>query len=147
MKKILKSKVTIIIGSILLIALITVGIYLYCNRDSKYIAELTLDEYYTLLEEEGTHLVIFASPTCKASESFKPKMKKVLKENDLVISYYDTSKLVYNSDDYNKVWNSANATGTPTVFIIKDGELVDNLMGNVSENKFKQFLKTNEIIK
>lgn len=79
------------------------------------------------------------SGSCSYCESFGPTFEKVVKDYpDLQVEILD----IKNSSDLSKA-TELGAEVTPTVFLVKDGKVIDKVEGDVSEKAFRKYLDKN----
>jgi thioredoxin-like negative regulator of GroEL len=92
---------------------------------------------YQVANADTTKLVYVYSDSCGYCTSFAPTFEKVVKE----FPEWKVERLDIQKDDELAKAESLGATATPTVFVLRDGQVVDKLEGDVSEKVFRRFLQ------
>lgn len=81
---------------------------------------------------QGANMILFASmDTCRYSNSFQPVLRKYLNDHQLQVANLNFSK-ERGVTDFNALQQVLGTVGTPSVYAIRDGRLVEKLKG--SEN-------------
>lgn len=96
-----------------------------------------------------TVVTVIGSTTCPHCQDYKPVIKKLAKENDFLLYFFEMEEL--SEDEKNVVLGTFELEnfdgGVPFTFIVKDGKVVSDTTGYSTEDSVIKFLKTNEIIK
>jgi thioredoxin 2 len=92
---------------------------------------------YQVASADTTKLVYVYSDSCGYCTSFAPTFEKVVTD----FPEWKVERLDVNKDDELAKAESLGATATPTVFVIRNGQVVDKLEGDVSEKVFRRFLQ------
>ena len=135
MKKVLK------LFSITIVLLLIAG----C---SKSITEITYKDLEKALDNKETFILEIVQDGCSNCEEFTPKFEKILSKYNIEVKQINLTKLT--EEDNTKLTNLYNATGTPTVIFITEGneELISRrIVGNVSQDKIISKLKVSGYIK
>ena len=110
------------------------------------------NKYNEILKQDNVVLVV-GQTTCSACIQTKPTITSLIKDNDIVINYLEYDKLSGSyktnvSEFLNKyiIPEGEESWFTPTMMIIKDGKVVDYLVGGHTQTDFETFLKENNII-
>jgi predicted bacteriocin transport accessory protein len=107
--------------------------------------------YSTLKEKlnnNDTFFFVVVREGCQYCEKFLPTVENVVKEYNLTGYSLNLSSL--SSDEKNEFDKEYNVSGTPTTIFITDGKeasILQRLVGNQSEDKLVQKLKSNNFIK
>lgn len=94
-------------------------------------------------DSEDDKVVYVFSDSCGYCSSFKPTFDKVTTEFLSENSGWSVEKLDIFNDDELKRALQLGAEATPTVFIVRNGNVIDRLEGEVPENSFRKFLERN----
>ena len=99
------------------------------------------------IKNKESFILLISQESCSHCEDYTPKIKKVLKNNNL--EAYNLNITYVSEEDFNKFKEIFEFEGTPTTIFIKDGEEQKNtrLVGNVSEKKLKEALKKEKYLK
>ena len=104
--------------------------------------EVSYSEFNNKINNLESFIVLFSKRTCPHCRSYKPKLNKVLSENNLNAYVVDLDSL--NQDDYKDFNSKFYITGTPTTVFIERGtetSIGDRLVGDVTEEKILERLK------
>jgi len=138
------------------------------NSDSEYdisqFESIDADGALRLFEKKGYSVVIYGSSTCGYCKEFIKSAKKIQNEIGFKHYYTDMTSLNKNSDDYATLMkkydkkttlqiSGEEQSGTygdffivtPITVIIKDGKMVDGLIGYASYEQYKELLAKNGI--
>lgn len=129
----------------------------YCKNDTEEkiveLPQIGITEYTTLLNDSEASIVYVARPTCYYCQQQEPIVKELVSKYDLVFHYLNTDKLsskemdiLYKSDT-SLFGKDGSEFGTPTTLVVKNGKVVDSLVGLTQKDAFTEFLKTNGFIK
>lgn len=133
---------------ILIIILCIVPLFLITGCSSK-LNEINYKKFENLVNEKKNFIIYVGSADCHNCTEFSPKFERIIKEYKISNVYYvDLSK--FNDEEKNSFNKIINVSGTPTVAFIKNGEeesSFNRINGNVSEEKIKSRLKSNNYIK
>ena len=148
------NKIAIIIISI--ISILSIGGLIYASivlnkkeQDlSKYLVELSYKELKNKLDKKDSFILVITRTDCSHCAVFKPKLKEVLSQNNIIAYEIATDKLETNEKaEFNDI---ANISGTPTTIFIVDGEeatTTNRLIGDVTTEKIINKLKSQGYIK
>ena len=139
MKKIIK---------IMLIVFVFIIFLTGCNKDSKYIKEISFDKFKSKMANKESFVLYVGNENCPHCVSYKPTLEKVLKENNITIYNLDNSKL--SEKKYNEFKTYININGTPTVAFIINGteeSTLNRIVGETSEEDTIEMFKVNGYIK
>ncbi len=148
------NKIAIIIISI--ISILSIGGLIYASivlnkkeQDlSKYLVELSYKELKNKLDKKDSFILVITRTDCSHCAVFKPKLKEVLSQNNIIAYEIATDKLSTNEKaEFNDI---ANISGTPTTIFIVDGEeatTTNRLIGDVTTEKIINKLKSQGYIK
>lgn len=140
-----KNNIIVIVSLILL--LLIVAFLLFYNKNVG-LKEVDYNKVNEMMENKESFVLCISRTTCEHCNSFKPKLKKVAKDNNIIIYYIDIDKeSEENQKKFSDIINFKNAT--PTTVFIKDGTegtTANRLSGDVSEKKILEKLKVNGFI-
>ncbi len=148
------NKIAIIIISI--ISILSIGGLIYASivlnkkeQDlSKYLVELSYKELKNKIDKKDSFILVITRTDCSHCAVFKPKLKEVLSQNNIIAYEIATDKLSTNEKaEFNDI---ANISGTPTTIFIVDGEeatTTNRLIGDVTTEKIINKLKSQGYIK
>ncbi len=118
------------------------------DEDKKDFENIDIDKYLEFYDGSEEKLVFIGRPTCSYCQIAEPIVKKINKDYNLNIYYLNTDDFV--DDDEAKFINSdeflKNGYGTPMLFVVSNGKIVDKVDGLTDTNHYLEFLKTNNFI-
>ena len=151
----MKQKI-IITGVIIVVALSIIGmIYLGItntnkeNELDKHLVELTYSELMEKIDNKESFILIFTQTDCSHCHEYKPVLKKILAEND-IIGYELNLKTLSDEEKAKVKADVANVEGTPTTVFIENGQeksTMNRINGNRSETDTINQLKKMGYIK
>ena len=115
---------------------------------SKSITSISYKDLEKSLNNKETFILEIVQDGCSNCEEFTPRFEKILSKYNIKVKQINLTKL--SEEDNTKLTNLYNATGTPTVIFITEGEeqsISRRIVGNVSEDKIISKLKTAGYIK
>lgn len=151
----MKNKVLIIL--VVVVILIATGSLIYAGTvlngkkttEDSHLIELTFSELQEKIDNEESFILLIARTDCSHCIEYKPILKKVLAEYDLIAYEIDLDKI--NDEQMSKLNNIANTGGrTPNTVFIENGKeknTSQRLAGAVSESKLVNRLKALGYIK
>ena len=144
----------IIIGIVFLIASL---VLMFVNNNKKYVKEISYKGYQDIIKEDKYNVILLTSPTCSHCVSYKPYVNLVASENNITVYDIDLSNLEYEDyielhDKYSVLKNEFDDSNnpiipTPVTIIVRNGEEVASILGNIGEEGFTSLLKNNNVIK
>lgn len=142
----MKNKKTIFLISIItLILILTIVLFL---TQEKNLIKLNYNEVMTKIENKEDFVLCISAKECIHCQEYKPKLKKIAKEYNIIIYYINKNEL--SEDEYEKFKSKFSFDGaTPTTIFFKDGEettTANRIEGNVKTEKIINKLKSNGII-
>ncbi len=118
------------------------------DEDRKELEDINIDTYLEFYNGTEKKLVFIGRPTCGYCQIAHPIVEKINKDYDLNIYYLNTDDFV--EDDEVTFVNSDEflngGYGTPMLFIVSDGKIVDKVDGLSDTSGYIEFLKTNGFI-
>lgn len=105
--------------------------------------EVSIDEYLELFKSENRKLVLLSKETCSYCQIATPILENIIYKHNVDINYLnvgnlsgeDTQKLISSSDYFSEGY------GTPLIFIVQNGEIVDKIDGLVTKESYMEFFK------
>ncbi len=121
-KKVVKI-IAIIVAIAALVGIIYAAVTIKKENDEldKHLVELTVSELKEKIENKETFILVNTGSECPHCKSYKPKLKKILKEYNIT-AYEVVLDKIDNDADSAYLKSVANTSGTPTTVFIKDGE-------------------------
>lgn len=113
-----------------------------------------MTEFTTLLNADVESVIYIARPTCTFCQSQEPIVKEIVSEyKGIPVFYLNTDEL--SADEMHTLFKTDKALfgedgkefGTPTTLVVKNGKIVDSIVGLTQKNDFINFLQKNNIIK
>lgn len=101
--------------------------------DPNYQNQIIPDALDELLDNKEDAFVYFYSPTCVYCQRTTPVLVTLAEELDL-----DLKK--HNLLEFKDSWDTYHIEGTPTLVVYENGEEVDRISGEHSEEEFNDFL-------
>lgn len=101
--------------------------------DPNYQNQITPDALDELLDNGEDAFVYFYSPTCVYCQRTTPILVPLAEELNI-----DLKK--HNLLEFEESWDTYNIDGTPTLIVYENGEEVDRISGEHSEEEFNEFL-------
>lgn len=143
----------IIIGIVFLIASL---VLMFVNKENSSIKKINYQEYKDIIKEDKYNIILLTSPTCSHCINYKPYVNYVASKNNLTVYDIDLSNLDYDEyielhDKYNAIKNEYRdgkpVIPTPATIIVRNGEEVTSILGDIGQLGFTNLLKNNNIIK
>ena len=145
-----------IIGLLLVVALVALFVVSLneSGERSKYLKEISYNDFTEIIKSEEPTVIYWASPTCSYCKQFKPVVLNVTYDNKLTFNYLNTRKLTNDQDaairtyliEYDQTYSS-NVLGTPSIIVFKDSKIVGLSVGALSESELINFLQKQGLIK
>ena len=143
-----------IIGIVFLIA--TLVLMFVNKKENNNIKDISYQEYSEIIKEDKYNIILLTSPTCSHCLSYKPYVNLVAKENNLTVYNLDVSSI--SEEEYAEIhdkysvlkeeyYDNEPSIPTPTTLIVRNGEEVTSVMGNIGQKGFTSLLKNSNIIK
>lgn len=118
------------------------------DEDKKDFESIDVDQYIEFYNGSENKVVFIGRPTCSYCQIADPIVRKINKDYDLNIYYLNTDE--FSGDDEATFVKSdeflEEGYGTPMLFIVSNGEIVDKVDGLTDTAHYIEFLKTNNII-
>ena len=112
-----------------------------------HLIKLEYDEVMEKIENKESFILVVSQTTCPHCSEYKPVIRKVLKDNDLIAYYVEFDTF---SDDEKKEFNSIiNFDSTPMTVFLKNGEettVATRIVGAKNEEYILAKLKSNGYI-
>lgn len=150
----MKNKLYSIIGILGLLLLILLSIVISNielengsnNNDNSLLKEISIDQYFELIEEDENTYIFVGSPSCPHCVNIKPHLIEITKELNIEITYLNLN--TFSQDDYNRFIESNDILkedwGTPLLLIFNNGKLKDYFMGYDNYETIKAFYLKNK---
>jgi len=134
------------------VIVVIIGVVALGNKGSSenYLVKLSYNQYVDMQESGEPFAFIVESATCVHCQNFMPIVKKFVNKNEVYVYYIDLNEL--SEEDYtaflqsNTFFEENEKWGTPTTLIVTGHEVSDTLVGETTEDKFKEFLVNNGIM-
>ncbi len=122
------------------------------------IKEISYSEYKEKIKDDNYTIVLLASPTCYHCQEYKPFVNVLAEENNFTVYYLNVHSEKLTEEEYNELHDNISATKeqfnssggkvipTPTTIILKNGEEVNSILGDIGYDGLKKFLQENEVI-
>ncbi len=127
----------------------------YCSVEENEVKfdNIGINEFTTLLNGDTAEIIYIARPGCYYCQQQEPIVKKLISKYELVFHYLNTDELT--EADMNKIFavdvelfgKDGSEFGTPTTLVVKNGKIVDSLVGLTQQTEFESFLTKNGFIK
>lgn len=115
--------------------------YNFININSNY------NEWYNKTKEDKYVITILGSSQCDFCNNFKPIIEKVANDKEIELYFYYVDIIDQDEAEKLKTTYDSNYTGVvPHMFITKNGNIVTNYTGEMTEKELLDFLKLNLII-
>ena len=118
------------------------------DDDKKDFESIDVNEYLDFYNGSENKVIFIGRPTCSYCQIADPIVRKINKDYDLNIYYLNTDE--FSGDDETAFVKSdeflANGYGTPMLFIVSNGGIVDKVDGLTDTAHYIEFLETNKII-
>lgn len=120
------------------------------SKDAKLLLNyIGLDKYKELLNSDEKQVIVVGQSTCTYCIKAKIVLNDIVEENDIDINYLNVSYLTEaegkefqsSLDYFSKDW------GTPVLFIVKKGEIIDIIEGLSTKENYIKFFKENGVLK
>lgn len=143
-------KKKILIFSIIALVILAIAGMVYASytltkkekNEDNHLIEITFEELQEKVNNKESFILLLSQTTCSHCIEYKPVLKKVLTEYDIVAYELSIDKL--DKTEKAKLNDIANASGTPNTVFIENGEeknTANRLVGTASESKIKSRLK------
>ncbi len=141
-------KIKILLGVIVLSTILF--LVTACGEESEeievtpYYKEINYARFDEIVKEKNDvkYLIYLQKPDCSYCTLFKPKLKEVSEELEIIVYSLDTSEL--SSAEKEEISEYIDGfTGTPTTIIMQNSKLVDKIVGNKLKGDIKTFLNEN----
>ena len=145
----------IIVGIVFLV--LSLALMFTKNKDENHLIEIDYNKYSEIIKEDKYNIILLTSPTCSHCVNYKPYVNLVADENNLTV--YDINLNTLDYDQYIEIhdkysvlkdkYDDNNNPGipTPVTIIVKNGEEVTSILGDIGQKGFTNLLKTNGVIK
>ena len=118
------------------------------DEDEKDFESIDIDKYLEYYNGSEEKIIFIGRPTCSYCQVAEPIVKKINKDYDLTIYYLNTDDFVgddeatfVTSDEFLK-----DGYGTPMLFIVSNGSIVDKVDGLSDTAHYLDFFKKNNFI-
>lgn len=138
------SKIYIVLGVVVAIIIGIVGYYFYTEKQSEKI----YNNFVETLNSSEEKIVFIGRKGCGWCQLFQPIFDYYAEEYEFAYQSVDTDKLT--GSDFNKIIDTLlveeDNFGTPAVAFVKDGKVVDEIIGYVDERELLEILQNHEFI-
>lgn len=147
--------IVMIVGIVFLIGSLVL-MFIKSDKTDNYIHEISYSEYLDVLKKNEYSIIILTSPTCSHCNNYKPFVNYVASEYNLNV--YDVNLTTITYDEYIELHDKYKATKdqysenvpaipTPATIIVKNGEEVTSILGDIGYNGLVKLLKNYQVIK
>ena len=118
------------------------------DEERKPYTEISVNTYLEKYNAPEKSLILLGRETCQYCQIAEPILQKLSKQYDLEILYLNTD--TFSDDDITNFLNSdetfSDSFGTPFLFIVENGRIVDKVDGVVDTALYEDFLIANGLI-
>ena len=140
----MKKKTYLIILIILLILLfVSLGI-LYIRKkeeENTLVYEINMQQLEEKINNKDTFILVMTQTGCVHCQSYLPTIKKVSREYG--VTFYVLNRAKLSKEEYNRLNDIANISGTPATIFIVDGEektALNRLTGSIEKSRLVEKL-------
>ena len=140
----MKKKTYLIILIILLILLfVSLGI-LYIRKkeeENTLVYEINMQQLEEKINNKDTFILVMTQTGCIHCQSYLPTIKKVSREYG--VTFYVLNRAKLSKEEYNRLNDIANISGTPSTIFIVDGEektTLNRLTGSIEKSRLVEKL-------
>lgn len=140
----MKKKTYLIILIILLILLfVSLGI-LYIRKkeeENTLVYEINMQQLEEKINNKDTFILVMTQTGCVHCQSYLPTIKKVSREYG--VTFYVLNRAKLSKEEYNRLNDIANISGTPSTIFIVDGEektVLNRLTGSIEKSRLVEKL-------
>lgn len=140
----MKKKTYLIILIILLILLfVSLGV-LYIRKkeeENTLVYEINMQQLEEKINNKDTFILVMTQTGCVHCQSYLPTIKKVSREYG--VTFYVLNRAKLSKEEYNRLNDIANISGTPATIFIVDGEektALNRLTGSIEKSRLVEKL-------
>lgn len=140
----MKKKTYLIILIILLILLfVSLGV-LYIRKkeeENTLVYEINMQQLEEKINNKDTFILVMTQTGCVHCQSYLPTIKKVSREYG--VTFYVLNRAKLSKEEYNRLKDIANISGTPATIFIVDGEektALNRLTGSIEKSRLVEKL-------
>lgn len=140
----MKKKTYLIILIILLILLfVSLGV-LYIRKkeeENTLVYEINMQQLEEKINNKDTFILVMTQTGCVHCQSYLPTIKKVSREYG--VTFYVLNRAKLSKEEYNRLNDIANISGTPSTIFIVDGEektTLNRLTGSIEKSRLVEKL-------
>ena len=140
----MKKKTYLIILIILLILLfVSLGV-LYIRKkeeENTLVYEINMQQLEEKINNKDTFILVMTQTGCVHCQSYLPTIKKVSREYG--VTFYVLNRAKLSKEEYNRLKEIANISGTPVTIFIVDGEektVLNRLTGSIEKSRLVEKL-------
>ena len=140
----MKKKTYLIILIILLILLfVSLGV-LYIRKkeeENTLVYEINMQQLEEKINNKDTFILVMTQTGCVHCQSYLPTIKKVSREYG--VTFYVLNRAKLSKEEYNRLNDIANISGTPVTIFIVDGEektALNRLTGSIEKSRLVEKL-------
>ena len=147
---------TIMIIVITLLIILLMFLLIKNKGIDNHIVDINYDQYSEIINKDEYSIILLTMPTCYHCNVYKPYVNYVCDDYNLKAYNLNINDLEY--DQYMEIHDKYNATkekysengtpgmSTPTTIIIKNGEEIYSVSGNLGYDGLLNILKENKVI-
>ncbi len=118
------------------------------ENEKKEFTYINVDTYLEYLNSSENTFILVARPTCHYCQIAEPILQNIMYEYNIDLNYLNTDD--FEGEDQNNFVNSyegfKNGFGTPMLFVVKDGDVLDGIDGLMDRYGYIEFFKTYGLI-
>lgn len=119
------------------------------DENKNYIKDITnINNFVEMFNKDEEYIVVIGQTVCSHCIDYRPKVNRVAYSYDMDIYWIEYDTLTYN--DKVKVKNlhdKFSSISTPYTIIIKNGDIIDEMVGESEEQEILDLLINNNLVK
>ena len=122
----------------------------FTDEEQAELNSINVDDYLKLKAGSSPSVIYIARPTCSHCVVQTPRMKYIKYKYKTEINYLNTDEFDEEGKDYEKLQNSDSyfdeGLGTPTILIVQNDEIIDDISGESEVSTVVSLLKKYDLI-
>ncbi|MDR2834503.1 MAG: thioredoxin family protein [Streptococcaceae bacterium] len=137
----MKNKKITLISSLLLILLLFIFATKSMTQTKEELVLIDNQQLENVIKSKKETIVYIGRPTCPQCQEFEPTLRKVLKEEKIHLDYYNTDEARKQDESVlSDLTTQLGVNTVPTVAKLKNGIVVNKIVGVKNEQAIKEFL-------